>query len=864
MNKSIYFSKLLIINNNIYIRITCFFKYIFIKSKKEAAMSIWHRELPTIQFITLFFLLVLASIGLYVGWSLFWFLTDDAFIAFRYISNSMMGFGYTWNAPPFRPVEGYTSFLWVVLLDVVWRVTSVEPPESANVISLLFAYGTTFLGVVMLLKMELSSQLERIRLPLLALVLLGVLTNRTYLTWASSGLETGMFNFLITAWLFCALFIEANTARWLGLLMLTAVLTGLTRPDGLLLIAATLFLSGLTLLGQLKKGRLSFRYFMALTPVLITITHFLWRKQKYGDWLPNTYAAKYVTPWPESGWRYLLSFIIEYGLLFWVALVLFFFLIKSRDYLTNWTYSDPTLCPLYILTVIGTLLAHFAYYTFMIGGDSFEYRVYSHLVLLIWLSSVWLLNALSTSASRALLFLSLFVLCALPIQWTHWAFTHQLNTREATKNLQVAIAPHFPTLIRPYVELFDDLQFWLDEHRVGRRSQAHKVFYERQVERFPPRSIGMLLSPNTYPVMSYAAVGVASWALPTTNIIDTLGLNDYVIARNPIDPNNLRKMAHERFPPPGYVECFEPNVALLVKDKLLVIQHKLTAERILECESRPWAAGMADDQEEKLADIVKRPPTENYVLNRSWSPEHLMLNFVPPQQDRVELSANLLKNFPHYTGLGCVVIPPKKELVSRSHYLLALLPSTNRPPQSELAELFPWTQFLTEAKEKEVPPYHLGLAVRAGLEALPEPKQLREATWADKLSLLGYDLLRTSYHPGDTIHLTLYYRSESPTGPGVNVFTHLLGTTYNPQTAGPVWGQDDADPCRDLYPLLRWLPGYLVASKMAIPIPPDAPPGDYQLSVGLYNWQIGERVLLSGEMAGQDSVNLTSVQIENP
>jgi len=66
-------------------------------------------------------IVVAGWIALYLGWKAFWFLTDDAFIAFRHVSNSILGFGYVWNAPPFRPVEGYTSFLWVVVLDWVWR-----------------------------------------------------------------------------------------------------------------------------------------------------------------------------------------------------------------------------------------------------------------------------------------------------------------------------------------------------------------------------------------------------------------------------------------------------------------------------------------------------------------------------------------------------------------------------------------------------------------------------------------------------------------------------------------------------------------------------------------------------------------------
>src|SRR5690349_23694659 len=81
-------------------------------------------------------ILLVALAALYAGWRLFWFLTDDAYIAFRYISNAHLGYGYVWNAPPFKPVEGYTSFLWVLLLDVIWRVTGLEPPQSANAVAL--------------------------------------------------------------------------------------------------------------------------------------------------------------------------------------------------------------------------------------------------------------------------------------------------------------------------------------------------------------------------------------------------------------------------------------------------------------------------------------------------------------------------------------------------------------------------------------------------------------------------------------------------------------------------------------------------------------------------------------------------------
>jgi arabinofuranosyltransferase len=153
----------------------------------------------------LILIILLAGLGLYLGWRLFWFLTDDAYIAFRYIGNSHLGYGYVWNAPPFKPVEGYTSFLWVVLLDLIWRVTGIEPPDSANVVSLIFAGGTLLIIIAMVLRLRLTPALERYRLVFLAFVLIGTLTNRTFLAWTSSGLETAMFNFWLTAWVFVAL-----------------------------------------------------------------------------------------------------------------------------------------------------------------------------------------------------------------------------------------------------------------------------------------------------------------------------------------------------------------------------------------------------------------------------------------------------------------------------------------------------------------------------------------------------------------------------------------------------------------------------------------------------------------------------------
>jgi len=62
-------------------------------------MKSFMRELGAARWAVLVLLAVLA----YAGWREFWFLTDDAYITFRYISNHVRGWGYTWNPPPFLP-----------------------------------------------------------------------------------------------------------------------------------------------------------------------------------------------------------------------------------------------------------------------------------------------------------------------------------------------------------------------------------------------------------------------------------------------------------------------------------------------------------------------------------------------------------------------------------------------------------------------------------------------------------------------------------------------------------------------------------------------------------------------------------------
>ena len=91
----------------------------------------------------------------------------------------------------------------------------------------------------------------------------------------------------------------------------------------------------------------------------------------------------------------------------------------------------------------------------------------------------------------------------------------------------------------------------------------------------------------------------------------------------------------------------------------------------------------------------------------------------------------------------------------------------------------------------------------------------------------------------------------------------LLGP-QNPATGTPLWAQDDSEPCRGIYPTSVWAMDELVIDRYALSIPPDAPPGEYQIAMSFYNWWTMERLPVidgTGNVVG-DRVLLETFRIE--
>ena len=311
-----------------------------------------------------FFLPWLAMLGLMAAHS--WFITDDAFISFRYVRNLLEGQGLVYN--PGEYVEGYSNFLWVLELAAIWGLLGVAPEYAAQWLSVGFTVGT--LGAMLWWAARLPG-VERRRLTAwLALGLVG--SSATFAVWTSGGgLETRQFTFFVVLAVVC---LSLYRDRKAGLIAAALSLAGAayTRPEGPLIAAICI---GWFVFQRLADaGRLTADWrelrgvdwrglaYLALPCIGLIAAHFLFRYFYYGEWLPNTYYAKFVRPWYESGFMYLLTAAIETGLylllpLAWVGLR------RQWRERRDGTYA-------LVLLLIG---AH-SVYVMRIGGDSFEYR----------------------------------------------------------------------------------------------------------------------------------------------------------------------------------------------------------------------------------------------------------------------------------------------------------------------------------------------------------------------------------------------------------------------------------------------------------------------------------------------------------
>ena len=501
------------------------------------------------------------------------FLTDDAYISFRYARNLADGHGLVFN-PGFERVEGYTNLLWVLIL-AAGALVGIAPEAAA----IALGYGLTI--VLWLLVCRFAYSEARPRAPpwiwLLAPVMLAA--TRSVAVWSTGGLETRLFEVLILGALL-RLLVEIRGAAaapatpassagaadapvahrpWAALLFALATLT---RPDGVLVAGCSLSAAWIWLAIRRCRQHLYPECLRAdlrraagdaviyAVPVAASVG---FRLAYYGEWLPNTYYAKVGgLSWWSMGWDYAQLFVIEYAMWLWLPLLL------AGCWQSFRCRGERGLIP---LLFTAAAVPHALYYI-SIGGDHFEYRpfdLYFPLAFLVMTRGAAELLSRKVNSKSAeprvlavarrtvvvcFLFVVLYGTVRLPVE-LHRALVNLeprwLTMEEFAARVEVALGSG-SRVRRHYVSLVERT------HRsvVGVRAEIHGLYLELSLRN--ARVVRDLVATGRLPADTHVALGSVGVVPYLSNLrtFDYLGLTDRGVARNPPRAQEPRQMAHDR------------------------------------------------------------------------------------------------------------------------------------------------------------------------------------------------------------------------------------------------------------------------------------------------------------------------------
>ena len=156
--------------------------------------------------------------------------------------------------------------------------------------------------------------------------------------------------------------------------------------------------------------------------------------------------------------------------------------------------------------------------------------------------------------------------------------------------------------------------------------------------------------------------------------------------------------------------------------------------------------------------------------------------------------------------------------------------------------------------------YARAYRVSPGSVAARQSQYEAHGSWPG-VDLVGFDVDRAdaTYRPGDVVYLQLWWRATGDPGKDWTVFTHLLGPAKPDGTR--VWAGRDARPGQGSVPTTAWTAGDLILDEYQLQLPPDAPPGEYSIEVGLYDPAAGGARAIATNPGGEDRLLLGTVQV---
>jgi len=198
--------------------------------------------------------------------------SEDAFITFRTVSNALSGYGLTWN--PVERVQAFTHPLWLALI-LPFTALSGDPYWTSLTLSLIALAVTLFLVGRIWKRWDIAALLATASL----------LWSHSFIDYSTSGLENPLTHALLAGYVLT--WLREELPRRTFLLGLLVSLLFLTRPDAIFLVGPSLALH----IWEKKQhfARIALNVAMGLLPAMVWVAFSLFY---YGAPVPNTALAK--------------------------------------------------------------------------------------------------------------------------------------------------------------------------------------------------------------------------------------------------------------------------------------------------------------------------------------------------------------------------------------------------------------------------------------------------------------------------------------------------------------------------------------------------------------------------------------------
>jgi hypothetical protein len=328
---------------------------------------------------TILIFLIIISFFILPQFYLWDHITDDAYISFRYAERLLEGKGLTFNDG--EKVEGFSNPLWIFILALSSKITTIEIPTLARILGFMFS-NLVILFILLITKILFDKSKANLLLIFISSI---IFFTPGFHVYSTGGLEVSLFSFLITS---VTYFSISESKNHLIIAAILAGFLGICRPEGSLYILLWLILT----YKFDKQNIFSYlsRIIIAIIPSIIYVT---FRLYYYGEILPNTAYAK-----PAGTYSYL--FGIDDSFLFLTILSIPLTIIVTYYYF-KFSVERSNI----FITISGFLLSNLIFLIYA-GGD---WMLLGRFFLPVWpiiliAFSYLLLNFLSAISSDSFTF----------------------------------------------------------------------------------------------------------------------------------------------------------------------------------------------------------------------------------------------------------------------------------------------------------------------------------------------------------------------------------------------------------------------------------------------------------------------------